>query len=41
MEGLTYKAKLAIIKILLEILHADGIVNDSEVEYMELSIRCR
>ena len=39
MEGLTYKAKLAIIKILLEILHADGIVNDSEVEYMDEVIK--
>lgn len=34
MEELTYKAKIAVIKVLSEILHADNIVRDSEVEYM-------
>lgn len=34
MEELTYKGKIAIIKILSEILHADNIVHDSEVAYM-------
>ena len=34
MEEFTYKAKIAIIKVLSEILHADNIVHDSEVEYM-------
>ena len=34
MEELTYKAKVAVIKVLSEILHADNIVHDSEVEYL-------
>jgi len=34
MEELTYNAKIAVIKVLSEILHADNIVRDSEVEYM-------
>lgn len=35
MEELTYEAKIAVIKVLSEILHADNIVHDSEVEYMK------
>ncbi len=34
MEELTNKAKIAVIKVLSEILHADNIVHDSEVAYM-------
>ena len=34
MEELTYKAKIAVIKILKEILDADNIVHESEVEYL-------
>ena len=34
MEELTYNAKIAVIKVLSEILHADNIVRDSEVAYM-------
>lgn len=34
MEELTYKDKIAIIKVLSEILHADNIVHGSEVAYM-------
>jgi uncharacterized tellurite resistance protein B-like protein len=34
MEDLTYNAKIAIIKILTEILHADNFVHDSEIQYM-------
>ena len=34
MEELTNKAKIAVIKVLSEILHADNIVRDSEVAYM-------
>ena len=34
MEELTYKDKIAIVKVLTEILHADNIVHDSEVAYM-------
>lgn len=34
MEELTYKDKIAIIKVLTEILHADNIVHDSEIAYM-------
>ena len=39
MEELTYKAKVAVIKVLSEILHADYIVHDSEVEYMNEVIK--
>lgn len=35
MEELTYNAKIAIIKVLTEILNADNIVHDSEVKYLE------
>ena len=35
MEELTYEAKIAVIKVFSEILHADNIVHDSEVEYMK------
>ena len=34
MEELTYKAKVAVIKVLTEILHADNIVQESEITYM-------
>lgn len=34
MEEFTHKEKIAIVKILIEILHADNIVHDSEIEYM-------
>lgn len=34
MEELTYNVKIAIIKVLEEILKADSIVRDSEIEYM-------
>lgn len=39
MEKLTYNAKVAIIKVLSEILDADSIVNDNEVEYMNEVIK--
>lgn len=39
MEELTYKAKVAVIKVLSEILHADNIVHDSEVEYLNEVIK--
>ena len=39
MEELTYKAKVAVIKVLSEILHADNIVHDSELEYMNEVIK--
>ena len=39
MEELTYKEKIAVIKVLSEILHADNIVHDSEVEYMNEVIK--
>ena len=39
MEELTYKAKIAVIRILSEILHADNIVHESEVAYMDDVIR--
>ncbi|QUB57027.1 hypothetical protein J5A71_11025 [Prevotella melaninogenica] len=39
MEKLTYNAKVAIIKVLSEILNADSIVNDNEVEYMNEVIK--
>lgn len=35
MEELTYNAKIAVIRVLTEILNADNIVHDSEVKYME------
>jgi uncharacterized tellurite resistance protein B-like protein len=35
MEELTYNAKIAVIRVLTEIMNADNIVNDSEVKYME------
>ena len=34
MEELTYNAKIAVIKVLREILNADNIVHQSEVNYM-------
>ena len=34
MKELTYNTKIAIIKVLEEILKADSIVRDSEIEYM-------
>lgn len=34
MEDFAYKEKIAIVKILTEILHADNIVHDSEVTYL-------
>ena len=34
MEVFTYKEKIAIIKVLKEILHADNIVHENEVEYL-------
>jgi hypothetical protein len=39
MEKLTYNAKVAIIKVLSEILNADSIVNDNEEEYMNEVIK--
>lgn len=39
MEELTYKAKVAIIKVLSEILHADNVVHDNEVKYMNEVIK--
>jgi len=35
MEKLTYNAKIAVIRVLTEILNADNIVHESEVKYME------
>lgn len=34
MEELTYNAKIAVLKILSDIMHADHIVKDVEVDYM-------
>ena len=34
MEELSYSAKIAVIKVLKEILHADNIVHEKEVEYL-------
>lgn len=34
MEEFTYKDKIAIVKVLTEIQHADSIVHDNEIEYM-------
>ena len=39
MEKLTYKAKIAIIKILSEIIYADNIVHNAEVEYIDEVVR--
>ncbi len=39
MEDLTLEAKIAIIKILLEIQHADEIVHEKEVEYLNEVIK--
>lgn len=39
MEEFAYKEKIAIIKVLTEIQHADNIVHDSEVEYMNEVIK--
>lgn len=34
MEELTYNAKIAVLRVLKEILNADNVVHESEVEYM-------
>ena len=34
MEELTYNAKIAVIKVLYEILNADNVVHENEVQYM-------
>ena len=34
MEELTYNAKLAVVKVLNEILNADNVVHEKEVQYM-------
>ena len=34
MENLEYSAKIAIVKVLMDILNADDIVRDSELEYI-------
>ena len=34
MEELTYNAKIAVLRVLKEILNADNIVHESEVAYM-------
>lgn len=39
MEEFTYKDKIAIIKVLTEILHADNIVHDREIAYMNEVIK--
>lgn len=39
MKELTYKAKIAVIRILKEILTADNIIHDKEVEYMNQVIQ--
>ena len=39
MEQLTYKAKIAVIKVLNEILNADNVVHGNEVQYMNEVIR--
>ena len=38
MEQLTYNAKIAVVKVLNEILNADSIVHENEVQYMYLQI---
>ena len=39
MEQLTYNAKIAVVKVLNEILNADNIVHENEVQYMNDVIR--
>lgn len=39
MEQLTYNAKIAVVKVLNEILNADSIVHENEVKYMNEVIR--
>ena len=39
MEQLTYNAKIAVVKVLNEILNADSIVHENEVQYMNKVIR--
>ena len=39
MEQLTYNAKIAVVKVLNEILNADSIVHENEVQYMNDVIR--
>ena len=39
MEQLTYNAKIAVVKVLNEILTADSIVHENEVQYMNEVIR--
>ena len=39
MEQLTYNAKIAVVKVLNEILNADNIVHENEVQYMNEVIR--
>ena len=39
MEQLTYNAKIAVVKVLNEILNADSIVHENEVQYMNEVIR--
>lgn len=39
MEKLTYNAKIAVVKVLNEILNADSIVHENEVQYMNEVIR--
>jgi len=39
MEKLTYNAKIAVVKVLNEILNADSIVHENEVQYMNEIIR--
>ena len=34
MEELTYNAKIAVIKVLNEILNADNVVHENEAQYM-------
>ena len=39
MEQLTYNAKIAVVKVLNDILNADSIVHENEVQYMNEVIR--
>ena len=39
MEQLTYNAKIAVVKVLNEILNAESIVHENEVQYMNEVIR--
>jgi uncharacterized tellurite resistance protein B-like protein len=39
MEQLTYNAKIAVVKVLNEILNADSIVHENEVQYMNEVVR--